>query len=674
MKKFGVVLALMLVLALSIPASASFNIHGYWKDEISKPGGSDDWRMDSELYLKLGYNEAPWELFVEYMAKHNIPYVWDFDLWPTTYGVNYGYLKLNQDLFDVYAFYNGHGANSQDPLTLIKYMNDDGTDRIWYKKGAELILHTGLVNGRVGYVKIGSADVVYGQAEKALLPNLTLGAVGSYSVYPDYNKYDDDSAEPDYYGVASVYGTVKVTDNLTVKGQLASSWSRRNAISGDISEAWTTFAIHLPGQWADAQKVLLTGDWTGWAATEAQGAIAMSDDDGDGIWTVTVPVPVSGRAHEYKYVVDGEWIGIKVDWWGHDLSIAVESEGDVALALDRPRAERVFVKGSWDGWNQPVDLADSDGDGVWTGSVHLMPGTYYFKYVAVEGGVERWISYGSDWNPPNFQKTVDQGSVEVAASDLAYLVQAAYSGNGLKATATVKAAGPEFSLPSDVAGVAQLHTVGGNYFDVTLDSSYDLTASTKVTFWGKRSLSFDRKTTYIVEAMPGIEFARPLPDMDYLKAQYRYVIDPGTSTEKDYIYIEGKGYVAPFEVLGKLWYRPVEGDTADELYLEGKARISDISLTLTDQYKWEAEWNKFTATAEAQVPADIMPLLTKDLRAKAVVMRQTNVDGWLFYGELAKKLYFGRDTNLALYYANYYNDDDPQNDDYRIGLRLTCDW
>lgn len=671
MKKFSVGLALMLILALSIPASASFDIHGYWKDEVGKPGGSVDWRMDSELYLKLGYSEAPWELFAEYMVKHNIPNVWDFDLWPTTHEVNYGYLKLNQDLFDVYAFYNGHGANSPDPLTLIRYMNDDGTDRIWYKKGAELILHTDLLNGRLGYVKIGSADVVYGQAEKALLPNLTLGAVGSYSVYPDYNKYDDDSTTPDYYGVASVYGTVKVTDSLTVKGQLASSWSRRNAISGETSEAWATFAIHLVGQLANAQEVLLTGDWIGWVPTQAQGAIPMSDDDGDGIWTAAVLVPVSAGAHEYKYIVDGQWTGIRENW-GANLSLTVESERDVALALDRPRAEQVFVKGSWDGWNQPVNLADDDGDGVWTGTVHLMPGTYEFKYVAMENGVQKWISYGSDGG--NFGKTVDQGSVEVAASDIAYLVQAAYSANGLKVTATAKAAGPEFSLPSDIAGVAQLHTMGSDYFDLTLDSSYDLTGSTKVTFWGKRSLSFDRTTTYIVEAMPGIELSRPLPDMDYLKAQYRYVVDPGISSEKDYLYIEGKGYIAAFEMYGELWYRPVEGDTADELYLEGKTRISDISLTLTDQYMWEAKWNKFTATAEAQVPADIAPPLTKDLKAKAVVMKQTNLEGWLFYGELVKKLYFGRDTNLTLYYANYYNDDDPHNDDYRIGLKLTCDW
>jgi 1,4-alpha-glucan branching enzyme len=56
---------------------------------------------------------------------------------------------------------------------------------------------------------------------------------------------------------------------------------------------------------ASASSVWLTGDFTAWAETLADGAYEMLND-GSGLWSVTVTLPAG--TNEYKFLVDGsEW-------------------------------------------------------------------------------------------------------------------------------------------------------------------------------------------------------------------------------------------------------------------------------------------------------------------------------------------------------------------------------
>ena len=62
---------------------------------------------------------------------------------------------------------------------------------------------------------------------------------------------------------------------------------------------------------------------------------------------------------------------------------------DTTTWTDRP--SRVFVAGSFNGWNATATpLGDADGDNVWTATVAgFSPGTYSYKFV-VDG--DRWIT------------------------------------------------------------------------------------------------------------------------------------------------------------------------------------------------------------------------------------------------------------------------------------------
>lgn len=61
----------------------------------------------------------------------------------------------------------------------------------------------------------------------------------------------------------------------------------------------------------------------------------------------------------------------------------VTSEGVVFSFEAPPGTDAVYLAGEFNGWRPDLDLmSDEDGDGVWTITYDLAPGTYQYKFVA----------------------------------------------------------------------------------------------------------------------------------------------------------------------------------------------------------------------------------------------------------------------------------------------------
>ena len=68
--------------------------------------------------------------------------------------------------------------------------------------------------------------------------------------------------------------------------------------------------------------------------------------------------------------------------------------------VDQPSADYalVTVNGSWNGWNGfGAELFDEDGDGVYTGSLEIAPGTTFEYVVAVSGVADGYSGWGLQW-------------------------------------------------------------------------------------------------------------------------------------------------------------------------------------------------------------------------------------------------------------------------------------
>ena len=77
------------------------------------------------------------------------------------------------------------------------------------------------------------------------------------------------------------------------------------------------------------------------------------------------------------------------------VEFAVDMNG-----VDQPSADydQVVVNGSWNGWQGwGVILADEDGDGIFTGSLEVDPGTSFEYVVAVSGAADGWSGWGMQW-------------------------------------------------------------------------------------------------------------------------------------------------------------------------------------------------------------------------------------------------------------------------------------
>lgn len=156
--------------------------------------------------------------------------------------------------------------------------------------------------------------------------------------------------------------------------------------------------------------VSVAGSFNGWNAT----ANPLADADKDGIWSATFDLP-AGRI-EYKFVVNGD------QWFTDDNAVETSSDGfggqnAVATLKDQPvtlgqgttlkkadapklglrtvtfsfrptgKPDALCVAGTFNDWTVgKTPMSDADGDGVWTATLLLAPGSYQYKFVVNSNG------------------------------------------------------------------------------------------------------------------------------------------------------------------------------------------------------------------------------------------------------------------------------------------------
>ncbi|MFO7653503.1 MAG: alpha-amylase family glycosyl hydrolase [Candidatus Krumholzibacteriia bacterium] len=182
------------------------------------------------------------------------------------------------------------------------------------------------------------------------------------------------------------------------------------ALAAPADAAEVEFAHRAPG----AKAVYLAGSFNDWDPA----ARPMSDEDGDGTWTAVVEL--APGTHQYKFVVDGDWhadpgnpTGVDDGFGGRNSVVEVAAGADRIVAGGEtaatagPAAQAVRPGGGADGkvdvtfshapggkpgsvhlagefndWNAERDtMSDPDGDGVYTATLALAPGSYQYKYV-----------------------------------------------------------------------------------------------------------------------------------------------------------------------------------------------------------------------------------------------------------------------------------------------------
>ncbi|MDP6528586.1 MAG: alpha-amylase family glycosyl hydrolase [Gemmatimonadota bacterium] len=163
---------------------------------------------------------------------------------------------------------------------------------------------------------------------------------------------------------------------------------------------------------ASVQSMFVAGDFNHWNPS----GLPMADEDGDGQWEATADLP-PGR-YEYLFVVDGEWLedsdaaeSVRNAFGGRS-SVVVVGESDAQGAFVNATSagsapdgdaintsfryqplisgvEHVMLAGSFNDWNaSATEMADDDGDGVYTATLPLPPGEHRYKFV-VDGN---WIT------------------------------------------------------------------------------------------------------------------------------------------------------------------------------------------------------------------------------------------------------------------------------------------
>jgi glycosidase len=156
-------------------------------------------------------------------------------------------------------------------------------------------------------------------------------------------------------------------------------------------------------------RVSVAGSFNGWNAA----ANPLADADKDGVWEAILDLP-AGRV-EYKFVVNGDqWFTdenaaeFSPDGFGGQNSILVVGEQpvvaghgttvkkaapaqglrQVAFRFRPPgKPDKVSLAGQFNDWTiGKTPLADADGDGEWTVTVLLAPGSYQYKFVVGDNG------------------------------------------------------------------------------------------------------------------------------------------------------------------------------------------------------------------------------------------------------------------------------------------------
>ena len=169
--------------------------------------------------------------------------------------------------------------------------------------------------------------------------------------------------------------------------------------------AEVTFVHNAPG----AQEVYLAGSFNGWNAFDFK-----MSDTGGGVFSVVVDL--SPGEYQYKFVVDGAWTQDALnaasapDGYGGENSVVAVPDGATELVAgggEKPagtpapaaaaapagdgtafaydaggKVGSCCLAGEFNDWNPTADaMTDPDGDGVYTVSLDLAPGSYQYKFV-----------------------------------------------------------------------------------------------------------------------------------------------------------------------------------------------------------------------------------------------------------------------------------------------------
>ncbi|MEA2082464.1 MAG: hypothetical protein U9O97_06975, partial [Elusimicrobiota bacterium] len=161
-----------------------------------------------------------------------------------------------------------------------------------------------------------------------------------------------------------------------------------------------------------ANKVVVAGSFNNWS----QDANPMRKNSA-GIWSVIVPL--SPGSHQYKFVVDGNWmtdpanLNTADDGVGGVNSVVIVEgaapskapslsaaqapkrvQGGVLFTCSAPGANKVVVAGSFNNWSQDANPMNKNASGIWSVVIPMASGSHKYKFV-VDGN---WITDPSNSN------------------------------------------------------------------------------------------------------------------------------------------------------------------------------------------------------------------------------------------------------------------------------------
>ncbi len=149
------------------------------------------------------------------------------------------------------------------------------------------------------------------------------------------------------------------------------------------------------------RDVFVAGTFNGWVTDQDR----LTDADADGVFTLTMPL-AEGR-HDYKFVVDGNWmtdenaVEFADDGFGGRNSVLiVDAQGqvtperaqaapaaadgalyDVTFTHVAPAAREAFLAGSFNDWSTTATPMTRSDDGTFSTTLVLSPGSYPYKFV-----------------------------------------------------------------------------------------------------------------------------------------------------------------------------------------------------------------------------------------------------------------------------------------------------
>ena len=258
-----------------------------------------------------------------------------------------------------------------------------------------------------------------------------------------HDEANPNTMDDGFGGSNSVLSVTADVSELTVGGGAAPPAPAAPGVAAPATGGQTNVTFsYTPGQ--GSGSVYLAGEFNGW---NPQGE-KMSDPDGDGVYLVTIPL--APGHYQYKFVVDGSWFQdpnnpeVTDDGFGGQNSVLDVSAGVAEMAAGAGGAtavpgapaapgaaapaapaapaaavevaageaavtfayspgfssNSVYLAGEFNGWNaQGEKMEDADGDGTYTVTIGLKPGSYPYKFVVD----------GSWFQDPNNPEGTDDG-------------------------------------------------------------------------------------------------------------------------------------------------------------------------------------------------------------------------------------------------------------------------